>query len=119
MFISTAQAQTTAAAAGPSFESLGQFVPLILVFLVMYFFLLRPQQKKMKEHKAMLEALRRGDKVVTGGGILGTIVKVGPDDEVTVEVADGVRLRVLRSSITAVTAKTEPAGKAGKDETAA
>lgn len=115
MFISTAQAQTAAAAApaGLNFESLGQFIPLILVFLVMYFFLMRPQQKKMKEHKAMLESLRRGDKVVTGGGILASVVKVGPDDEVTVDVGDGVKLRVLRSSITNVLAKTEPAGKGG------
>ncbi|OYQ33842.1 preprotein translocase subunit YajC [Niveispirillum lacus] len=109
MFISTAYAQAAAGAPGGGMESLMSLAPLVLIFVVFYFLLIRPQQKKLKEHKAMLEALRRGDKVVTGGGIVGTIVKVA-DDEATVEIAENVRVRVLRSTITAVLAKTEPAG---------
>ncbi|AUN29531.1 preprotein translocase subunit YajC [alpha proteobacterium AAP38] len=108
MFISTAYAQAAAGAPGGGMESLMSLAPLVLIFVVFYFLLIRPQQKKLKEHKAMLEALRRGDKVVTGGGIVGTIVKVA-DDEATVEIAENVRVRVLRSTITTVLAKTEPA----------
>ncbi|MDE1146204.1 MAG: preprotein translocase subunit YajC [Azospirillaceae bacterium] len=107
MFVSTAQAQTTGGAGAPDVSQLMQFLPFVLVFVVMYFFLMRPQQKKMKEHKNMLEALRRGDKVVTGGGILGTVVKVS-DDEVTIDTGEGGKLRVVRSTITSVVAKTEP-----------
>lgn len=108
MFISTAYAQAAAGAPGGGMESLMSLAPLVLIFVVFYFLLIRPQQKKLKEHKSMLDALRRGDKVVTGGGIVGTIVKVA-DDEATVEIAENVRVRVLRSTITSVLAKTEPA----------
>jgi preprotein translocase subunit YajC len=76
--------------------------PLVLIFVVFYFLLIRPQQKRAKDHKTMLGALRRGDKVVTGGGIVGTIARVPSDDEIVVEIADGVRVRVLRSTISAV-----------------
>jgi len=114
MFISTAYAQAAGAAAAEP-NPLISLLPLVLIFVVFYFLLIRPQQKKVKEHKAMLEALRRGDKVVTGGGIVGTIVKVGADDDVTVEIAEGVRVRVLRSTIQGVMAKTEPA-KTGKGD---
>ncbi|UEM01451.1 preprotein translocase subunit YajC [Skermanella rosea] len=106
MFVSTAYAQ---AADGAGAAGLMSFLPLILIFVVFYFLLIRPQQKKLKEHKSMLEALRRGDRVVTGGGIVGTITKVGTDDELVVEIAEGVRVRVLRSTINMVLAKTEPA----------
>lgn len=110
MFISTAYAQAAAGApSGGGMESLMSLAPLVLIFVVFYFLLIRPQQKKMKEHRAMLEALRRGDKVVTGGGIVGTVVKVGTEDDVTVEIAEGVRVRVVRGTITSVLAKTEPA----------
>lgn len=110
MFISTAYAQAAAGAPGGGMESLMSLAPLVLIFVVFYFLLIRPQQKKLKEHKGMLEALRRGDRVVTGGGIIGTIVKVGNnEDDVTVEIAEGVRVRVLRGTITSVLAKTEPA----------
>ncbi len=112
MFVSTAYAQTAAPAAGGA-DMIVQFLPLILIFIVFYFLLIRPQQKKMKDHKAMLEAIRRGDRVVTGGGIIGTITKVGPDDELQVEIAEGVRVRCLRSTVNLVLAKTEPAGKGG------
>ncbi|AWK85137.1 preprotein translocase subunit YajC [Azospirillum thermophilum] len=117
MFVSTAYAQTAAPAGGG--DMIVQFLPLILIFVVFYFLLIRPQQKKMKEHKAMLEAIRRGDRVVTGGGIIGTVIKVGPEDEVTVEIAENVRVRCLRSTINLVLAKTEPAGKGGGDATTA
>ncbi|WP_448206523.1 preprotein translocase subunit YajC [Azospirillum sp. sgz302134] len=112
MFVSTAYAQTAAPAAGGG-DMIVQFLPLILIFVVFYFLLIRPQQKKMKEHKAMLESIRRGDRVVTGGGIIGTVIKVGPEDEVTVEIADNVRVRCVRSTVNLVLAKTEPAGKSG------
>ena len=108
MFISTAYAQGVAGAPGGGAESLMSLAPFVLIFIVIYFLLIRPQQKKVKEHKLMLDALRRGDRVVTGGGIIGTIVKV-VDEEATVEIADNVRVRVLRSTITTVLAKTEPA----------
>jgi len=117
MLVSTAYAQAAGAAPG-GFEIM-QFLPLLMIFVVFYFLLLRPQQKKMREHKAMLEALRRGDRVVTGGGIVGSVVKVGTDDEVTVEIAEGVRVRVLKPTISAVLAKTEPAKGGGKGDDAA
>ncbi len=85
------------------------FLPLIMIFVIFYFLLLRPQQKKMKEHQNMLSALRRGDKIVTNGGIIGTISKVVDDHELQVDIAEGVRVRVLRSMVSSVLAKTEPA----------
>ena len=90
-------------------EGIGQFIPLILIFAIMYFLLIRPQQKKVKEHAAMVAALRRGDQVVTQGGIIGKVVKVKDDGEVEVEVADGVKVRVVQSTIATVVSKTEPA----------
>ena len=92
---------------------LPQLMPIILIFVVFYFLLIRPQQKKMRDHREMLGALRRGDKVVTGGGIVGQIVKVGEDDQITVEIADEVRVKVVRSTITTVLAKPQPAGAEG------
>lgn len=86
-----------------------QFLPLVLIFVVFYFLLIRPQQKKAKEHRTTLDALRRGDRVVTGGGIIGTVVRVDSPDEVSVDIADGVRVRVVRSTITNVIAKPDPA----------
>ncbi|MDF3413337.1 preprotein translocase subunit YajC [Sulfitobacter sp. M57] len=86
-----------------------QFIPLILIFAIMYFLLIRPQQKKVKEHAAMVKALRRGDQVVTQGGIIGKVVKVKDDGELEVEVADGVKIRVIQSTIATVMSKTEPA----------
>jgi preprotein translocase subunit YajC len=117
MFVSTAYAQT-AAPAGAS-DMLVQFLPLILIFVVFYFLLIRPQQKKMKEHKAMLGSIRRGDRVVTGGGIIGTVTKVGPDEELQVEIAENVKVRCLRSTVSVVLSKAEPAGKGGGDGEAA
>jgi preprotein translocase subunit YajC len=90
-------------------EAFGQVIPLILILVIMYFFLIRPQQKKVKEHQAMVEALRRGDEVVTQGGLIGKITKVKDETEVEVEVAKDVRIRVLRPTIAQVRSKTEPA----------
>ena len=90
-------------------EALGQFVPLILIFVIMYFLFIRPQQKKVKEHQAMIAALRRGDEIVTQGGLIGKITKVKDETEVEVEVSDGVKVRVVRSTIAQVRSKTEPA----------
>lgn len=106
MFISPAFAQGASGGGAGGLEAL---LPLVLIFVVFYFLLIRPQQKKMKMHKEMLTAVRRGDRVVTGGGILGTVTKVIDDHELTVEIADGVRVRVQRSTIAAIVSKTEPA----------
>ncbi|MCE8009582.1 preprotein translocase subunit YajC [Aestuariivita sp.] len=86
-----------------------QFLPLILIFLIMYFLLIRPQQKKVKEHQAMVEALRRGDQIVTQGGLIGKVTKVKDDGEIEVELAEGVKVRVVRSTVAQVINKTEPA----------
>lgn len=86
-----------------------QFIPLILIFAIMYFLLIRPQQKKVKEHQAMVAALRRGDQVVTQGGVIGKVVKVKDDGEIEVEIADGVKVRIIQSTIATVVSKTEPA----------
>ncbi|MEQ8876969.1 MAG: preprotein translocase subunit YajC [Phycisphaerales bacterium] len=90
-------------------EALGQFVPLILIFAIMWFLLIRPQQKKLKEHKAMVAALRRGDQVVTQGGLIGKVSKVKDEDEIEVEIAQGVKVRVVKSTVAQVLSKTEPA----------
>ena len=90
-------------------SALIQFLPLVLIFVVFYFLLIRPQQKKQKDQRAMLDALRRGDRVVTGGGILGTVSKVVSPEEVEVDIASNVRVRVLRGTITSVLAKPDPA----------
>ena len=88
--------------------AIAQFLPLILIFAIMYFLLIRPQQKKMKEHQNMVAALRKGDQVVTQGGVIGKVSHVS-DDELKVEIADGVKVRVVRSTVTQVLNKTEPA----------
>ncbi|MFO7921921.1 preprotein translocase subunit YajC [Rhodobacteraceae bacterium W635] len=90
-------------------EAIGSFIPLILIFVIMYFLMIRPQQQQRKQHQAMIEALRRGDQVVTSGGFIGKITKVKDEDEVEVELADGVRVRVVRNTIAKVVSKTEPA----------
>ncbi|WP_170329253.1 preprotein translocase subunit YajC [Ruegeria arenilitoris] len=90
--------------------AIAQFLPLILIFAIMYFLLIRPQQKKMKEHQAMVEAVRRGDQVVTQGGLIGKVSKVKEgDNEIEVEIAENVKVRVVKSTIAQVLNKTEPA----------
>jgi preprotein translocase subunit YajC len=86
-----------------------QFLPLILIFAIMYFLLIRPQQKKVKQHQAMVLALRRGDEVVTAGGLIGKVTKVKDDHELELELSTGVKVRVVRSTIAQVRSKTEPA----------
>lgn len=103
MLVTPAYAQAAGGAA-----AITSFVPLILIFAIMYFLLIRPQQKKLKDHKAMVAALRKGDQVVTQGGIIGKVYKAG-ETEVEVDIAEGVRVRVVRSTITQVLNKTEPA----------
>lgn len=90
-------------------EAFAQFVPLILIFGIMYFLLIRPQQKKVKEHQAMVAALRRGDQVVTQGGMIGKVTKVKDDGELELEIAEGVKVRVIQNTIATVISKTEPA----------
>ncbi|MFZ5964638.1 preprotein translocase subunit YajC [Thalassococcus sp. BH17M4-6] len=90
-------------------SAFAQFIPLILIFAIMYFLLIRPQQKKLKEHQKMVEGLRRGDQVVTQGGLIGKVVKVKESNEVEVELAEGVKVRVVQSTIAQVLSKTEPA----------
>lgn len=104
--ISTAHAQD---AAGGTAGIVMQLLPLILIFVVFYFLLIRPQQKKLKEHKAMVEAIRRGDEVLTQGGIIGKVSKVKDDGELEVEIAANVRVRVPRHTITQVLKKTDVA----------
>ena len=90
--------------------AIAQFLPLILIFAIMYFLLIRPQQKKMKQHQAMVEAVRRGDQVVTQGGLIGKVSKVKEgENEVEVELAENVKVRVVKSTIAQVLNKTEPA----------
>ena len=108
MFVTPAFAQT-AAATGSSTEMLVQFAPFILIFVIMYFLLIRPQQKKLKDHQKMVEALRRGDVVVTQGGIIGKVTKVKEGGELEVEIADNVRVRIVAGTVSQVMSKTEPA----------
>lgn len=105
MFVTPAYAQAAGGAgAGAAFA---QFIPLILIFAIMYFLMIRPQQKRLKQHREMVAAVKKGDQVVTQGGILGKVAAVR-DDELEVEIAQGVRVRVLRSTLAQVVNKTEP-----------
>ena len=79
-------------------SGIGQFIPLILIFVIFYFFLIRPQQKKVKEHKAMVENLKRGDKVITSGGITGTVERLIDNDKVEVEIADNVKVEIVKAT---------------------
>ena len=92
-------------------NGLESFIPIILIFVIMYFLLIRPQQKKIKEHKNMVDNLRRGDQVLTQGGILGKITKIKQGEEIEVELAKDVKVSVIRSTIVNVLSKTEPAKK--------
>lgn len=103
MFISNAYAQAAPAAASPESGLLGM-LPLVLMFVVLYFVMIRPQMKRQKEHKAMIEALAKGDEVVTAGGIVGKVSKLG-DSFVHIEAASGVELQLQRSAITQVLPK--------------
>lgn len=114
MLISPAFAQAASGGGAGPLAMAQQFLPLILIFAVFYLLLIRPQQKRMKEHKNKLASIRRGDRVLTGGGIIATVVKVA-DDELTVDLTEGVRVKVMRSTVSDVLAKTDPV-KGGKDD---
>jgi preprotein translocase subunit YajC len=106
MFVTPAYAQ---AAPGGSADLLMTFFPLILIFVIMYFLILRPQRNNMKQREAMIAAVRRNDTVVTGGGIVGKVTKVLDEEkEVEVEIAPNVKVRVLRSTLADVRVKGEP-----------
>ena len=104
MFISSAFAQTAPAAAASGTDSLFSLLPLVLMFVVLYFVMIRPQMKRQKEHKAMIEAIAKGDEVVIAGGVLGKIAKLG-DNYIHVEVANGIELQVQRASVVQVLPK--------------
>ena len=88
---------------------IGQFIPLILIFVIFYFFLIRPQQKKVKDHKAMVEALKRGDKVITSGGILGPVERIIDNEKVEVKISDNVNVEVVRATgIQSLVSSIEP-----------
>lgn len=105
MLISPAYAQAAGGAGGGGIEA---FLPLILIFVVFYFLMIRPQQKRAKQHKAMLEALHRGDNILTSGGIVGKITKVESDTELSVEIAKDVVVKVRREMVASVIDKTAP-----------
>lgn len=107
MLISDAFAQAAGGAGGDG-NFLVSLAPLLLIFVVFYFLLIRPQQKKVKQHKELIAALRRGDRIVTSGGIVGTVSKVIDEQFLQVEIAEGVRVRLLRGMVTEVMAKAEP-----------
>jgi len=109
MFVTSAFAQGSPMG---SDSLLVTMLPFALIFVIMYFLILRPQQKRVKEHTELVKNLRRGDTVVTSGGILGKVTKVVDDEQIEVEIADGVRVRQMRTMVSGVRAKTEPA----KDE---
>ncbi len=112
MFISPALAQTGGGAGG--LGGIEGLMPFVLIAVVFYFLLIRPQQKRQKDHKGMVANLRRGDRVVTAGGIIGTVSKVPSDAELVVEIAEGVKVKIARGTISEVLSKTEPAaGEAG------
>ncbi len=115
MLISPAFAQATGA---PAMGGLESFLPLILIFVVFYFLLIRPQQKKAKQHRELVQQLKRGDRVLTGGGIIGQVSKLVDDNEIEVEVAPNVKVRLVRSAVQDVLQRTQPASGA-KDEAAA
>ena len=89
-------------------SGIGQFIPLILIFVIFYFLLIRPQQKRIKEHKAMVDSLNRGDDIVTSGGIVGKVVRVLEDDKAEVEIAENVTVKIIKSTVSQVLSKTEP-----------
>jgi preprotein translocase subunit YajC len=119
MLISEAYAQAAGAAPGGA-DMLASFLPLVLIFVVFWFLMIRPQQKRMKAHRALVAALKKNDKVVTNGGILGTVTKaVDGENDVEVEISANVRVRVLRSAVSEVLNRTATDAKPAKGETKA
>ncbi len=110
MFVTTAFAQGSLFGGGAGGEGgmLMSLLPFILIFVIMYFLILRPQQKRVKQHQEMVKNVRRGDTVVTNGGLVGKVTKVTDDEQIEIEVADGVRIRQMRGMLAEVRAKGEP-----------
>ncbi|TCP90975.1 protein translocase subunit yajC [Rhizobium sp. PP-F2F-G36] len=108
MFITEAFAQTPSATGAGSADILMSILPFLLIFVVMYFLIIRPQRTALKRREELLKNIRRGDQVVTGGGIVGKVTKVIDDGELEVEIADGIKIRVVRSGVTEVRVKGEP-----------
>ena len=106
MFVTPAFAQASQLFGGDSMFV--QLLPFVLIFVIMYFLILRPQQKRAKEHQELVKNLRRGDTVITSGGLVGKVTKVVDDDQVEIEIADGVRVRQVKSMVADVRAKGEP-----------
>ncbi len=113
MFVTPAYAQ---AAGGGGGDILIQIMPFVLIFVIMYFLIIRPQRQQMKKRQEMLNNVRRGDQVVTGGGITGKVTKVIDDAELEVEIADGLRVRVMRSMLADVKVKGEPVKEAANSK---
>ena len=88
-------------------QGFAQFIPLILIFIIFYFFLIRPQQKRVKEHKAMVQGLKRGDEIITSGGIIGTVDRVLEDDRIEVTLADNVKVQIIKNTVTSLLKKEE------------
>ena len=88
-------------------QGLAQFIPLILIFIIFYFFLIRPQQKRVKDHKGMVESLKRGDEVITSGGIIGVVDRVMDDDRIEVTIGENTKVQIIRSTITSLLKKEE------------
>ena len=109
MFVTPAFAQTSPLGG----DTFGMLIPFVLIIVMMYFLILRPQQKRAKEHQELVKNLRRGDTVVTSGGLVGKVTKVVDEEQIEVEIADGVRVRQVRSMITGVRAKGEPVKETG------
>lgn len=111
-------ASTAAATTGGLPGIYGQLMPLVLIFAVFYFLLIRPQQKKLKAHLDMVASVRRGDRIVTGGGIVGTVTRLIDDKEILVEIADGIEVKIIRSSIADVVSKSPVSAAEGKNKAA-
>ena len=105
MFITPAYAQ---GAGGSGMEQYIQFLPLVLIFVIMYVLMIRPQQRRVKQHQEMVKNLRRGDSVITSGGTLGKVTKLVDDDQIEIEIAQGVRVRQMRNMVSEVRSKGEP-----------
>ena len=88
-------------------QGISQFIPLILIFIIFYFFLIRPQQKRVKDHKTMVESLKRGDEVITSGGIIGIVDRVMEDDRIEVSIGENNKVQIIRSTITSLLKKEE------------
>ncbi|GGE07030.1 preprotein translocase subunit YajC [Polymorphobacter glacialis] len=108
MFASPAYAQAAGAAGGGALAGLIAFVPYIAIFAIFYFLMIRPQQRRAKDHRAMIEAVKKGDEVVTGGGLIGKVIRVN-DGEIEIELSPQVKVRALKGTLSDVRTKTLPA----------